>query len=93
MKEKSVDCAMQHIKVFREQHLRDAVADFGEPCKTCMHKSECRFDWFNVLLPLSNQSKVKINLADQGQIQQQGKNLCGNADSMDIHRHTDKNTS
>lgn len=72
MEEKAVDCAMQHIKVFREQHLRDAEADFGEPCKTCMHKDECRFDWFNVLLSLSSRSKVKINLADRGQIRQEG---------------------
>ncbi len=28
---KANDCALQHIKVFRQQALKEAIADFGEP--------------------------------------------------------------
>lgn len=69
---KANDCALQHIKVFREQVLKGAVADFGEPCQKCIYSDTCKFDWFSVLSPLRKCSNVKISMVVQELSPQQG---------------------
>ncbi len=61
---KANDCALQHIKFFREQALKEAMADFGEPCQTCIHRQTCNFDWLSILTPLRNESDVKIKVVN-----------------------------
>ncbi len=56
------DCALQHIKVFREQALKGVIADFGEPCKDCIYRDKCKFEWFSVLSPLCEHSNIKIRM-------------------------------
>ena len=31
--QKAIDCAIQHIKVFRQQHLDDVTARLGQSCE------------------------------------------------------------
>lgn len=61
---KASDCALQHIKIFREQALKEATADFGEPCQACIHRQTCDFNWFSILTPLRNQADVKIKVVN-----------------------------
>ena len=35
---KANDCALQHIKTFRDQAAKGVIADFGEPCQDCIHR-------------------------------------------------------
>lgn len=68
----AIDCALQHIKIFREQALNGGRADFGEPCQTCIYADNCNLDWFSVLAPLINQSGITVSMV-QGQTQRQDK--------------------
>lgn len=56
----SATCIAQHIETFRKQALRDEKADFGEPCQNCPMNKECNFDWLSIMLPLLEDSMVKI---------------------------------
>lgn len=61
MERKAADCAIQHIKVFRQQALEHREADFGEPCAKCPYSSECNYSFFEQIEPiLKNTDKVKM---------------------------------
>lgn len=87
---KTEECALQHIKVFREQSSRNETADFGEPCQKCIHTSECNFDWFSILSPLAHQSRIEISMAVREPILPQGTALTGIVTDTDIQSHEDK---
>lgn len=89
---KANDCAMQHIKSFREQAIGASEADFGEPCQNCIHAENCDFNWLSILSPLMNQSDVKINMVVQEPIPQRDILQNGIAKDRDIqHRGGNKN--
>lgn len=87
--ERTIDCALQHIKTFREQALREEIADFGEPCQNCIHRKSCKFDWFSILSPLRCRSSVKINTAVPEQSPQQDNNQSVTVDDKDTLEDTD----
>lgn len=84
------DCALQHIKVFREQAVKGAIADFGEPCQKCVHREICKFDWFSILSPIRDHSNVKISMVVQEPNLQLDKIPCGISQDMDIRYHMNK---
>lgn len=86
---KANDCALQHIKVFREQAIRKDTADFGEPCQNCIHVKNCNLNWLSVLSPLIEHSCVEISVVDRGLIQPQDKNPNGIVPGMGILPHMD----
>ena len=88
--ERANDCALQHIKTFREQALKGTIADFGEPCQNCIHRDICKFDWFYILLPLRSRSNVKINVVVPASSQQLDNTQCETARDMDTHSRMDK---
>lgn len=73
--QRAIDCAVQHIKVFREQALVGMVADLGEPCEKCDYVNDCDVQWFSILSPLLEQSNIKISMVVQEQIEPQDKTL------------------
>lgn len=81
---KTVNCVIQHIKVFHEQAISECVADFGEPCQTCPHIRECDFDWLSVMNPLIQHSAVNFSMVHPGHL-----NI---PDSDDNHHEQDKDT-
>lgn len=62
MDRKSVDCAVQHIKTFHSQALDEVIADFGEPCQTCIHVGTCNHNWLSVMEPMIDQSGIAISM-------------------------------
>lgn len=58
----SATCVAQHVDAFRKQALRDAKADFGEPCQNCPLNKKCNFDWLSIMSPLLKDSVVKIKM-------------------------------
>ena len=60
--EMAATCVAQHIITFRNQAVREAKADFGEPCEKCVMKDECDYDWFSKIASVTEESKVKINM-------------------------------
>jgi len=84
------DCALQHIQTFREQALKGAIADFGEPCQNCIHREACKFDWFSILSPLRNCSNVKISMAVQEPNLRPDNIPCEIVKDRDIRCHMDK---
>ena len=62
--QKAIDCAIQHIKVFRQQHLDDVTARLGQSCEECPYNTECNFSIFEQLgTLLKNTDKVKLTAA------------------------------
>ena len=62
--QKAIDCAIQHIKVFRQQHLDDVTARLGQSCEECPYNTEFNFSIFEQLGPLlKNTDKVKLTAA------------------------------
>ena len=59
------DCAMQHIICYQQQAMENKKADFAEPCQTCKHASECKFDWFRKIRNALPEATVNIKLAHQ----------------------------
>lgn len=88
----AIDCAMQHIKIYREQVLRKVVADFGEPCESCIYSAKCDFQWVNKILPLLSKSNVTINLADLEMRDKQGNGHSYPEQDKDILHNNCKNT-
>lgn len=84
---KTNDCALQHIKVFREQAINKKQADFGEPCQKCIHAGECDFEWLSILSPLLNQSNINISMVDQGLNPQRDKSQSEIVMDTDIRFH------
>lgn len=62
MEKKAMDCAMQHIKIFYNQALRGAQADYREPCISCPHAGACQYDWLSIMKPLIERSEIKIKM-------------------------------
>lgn len=61
--QRAIDCAVQHIKVFRQQHIDDVTARLGQSCEECPHNSECNFSFFDQLGPLLKNTGIKISAA------------------------------
>lgn len=62
MDKKAIDCMVQHIKTFHDQAVDEVVADFGEPCQTCLHIEKCSHNWLSVMEPLLGQSAIRISM-------------------------------
>lgn len=56
------DCAMRHIIIFQKQALERRQADLAEPCQTCKHASECKYDWFRKISNALPKATEKITL-------------------------------
>lgn len=86
------DCAMQHIICYQQQAMENKKADFGEPCKTCKHASECKFDWFQKISNALPDATLKIKLAH---LEQQGKQDSDHnrlQQDMDTRQHNRKSS-
>ncbi len=90
---KANDCALQHIKTFRDQAAKGVIADFGEPCQDCIHREECEFDWFSILSPIRKYSDIKISMVALEQNPQPDNILNEIVKDKDIHLDKDKKIS
>lgn len=81
------DCVMQHIICFQKQAQENKKTDFGEPCQTCKHASECEFDWFKKISKALPNATIKIRLAQQAQQDIQDSDHIHPQPDMDIHQH------
>lgn len=61
-KKMATDCMAQHIKIFREQSLKDEKADFGRPCSECQYNHRCSFEWLEIMQPILEKTSVEINM-------------------------------
>lgn len=59
---KTIECAMQHIKIFHAQACKEKRADFAEPCSLCKYAANCDLDWMGNLAPLLDASNITIQL-------------------------------
>ena len=85
MDKKAIDCMVQHVKTFHEQAVDEVVADFGEPCQTCIHIRNCNYDWLSVMKPLVSQSTVRISMLIQEPADKQDSGDTHLAPDKDIH--------
>ena len=86
------DCIVQHISCFQNQAIENRKADFAEPCQTCKHASECKFDWFQKISNALPDATLKIKLAH---LEQQGKQDSDHnrlQQDMDTRQHNRKSS-
>lgn len=86
------DCIAQHINCFQKQTIENKKADFSEPCQTCKHASECKFDWFQKISNALPDATVKIRLVHPGQQGKQGSDHNRLQPDMGNHQHNHKSS-